>query len=189
MGLSQVELAQSIATEAHAGQKRFGGEPFITHPQAVAASFDRNEDMAVRAAAWLHDVLEDTGRLTGDLRRAGVDEWIIGIVEGLTKKKDEEYTDYILRIAGYQSPEFRKVKIADLKHNLSTLPESSKCIKQKYRLALHILGGKQADEPNLETALERIENELDGTNIEVSGIADWQKEKLREILRKMIRGE
>ncbi len=146
MPLTQLELAQKIATEAHANQKRFGGEPFITHPAAVAAALERDEDEGVRAAAWLHDVLEDTPRLPGDLRRLGVNNWIISIVEGLSKKKDEEYTDYILRIAGYQGPIFRKIKIADIKHNLSTLPESSKCIKQKYRLALHILENMEGED-------------------------------------------
>lgn len=56
-----VEAARKLAQNAHEGQKRKDGAPYITHPERVAKSLtDAGFDDVTIAAAWLHDVLEDT---------------------------------------------------------------------------------------------------------------------------------
>ena len=55
-----IDIAKEIATNAHKGLfRRDGITPYITHPEAVAASLE-GEHPDVIATAWLHDVLEDT---------------------------------------------------------------------------------------------------------------------------------
>ena len=66
-----VRRAYAYAAEAHEGQKRVSGEPYITHPAAVAA-------------ALLHDVPEDTKRTVEDVRREFGEE-IGRLVDGVTK--------------------------------------------------------------------------------------------------------
>lgn len=71
-----VDAAQRYATEAHAGQVREGsGLPYICHPARVVTILCdvRIQDEDVLAAAWLHDVVEDTGQSLTDVReRFGV---------------------------------------------------------------------------------------------------------------------
>jgi (p)ppGpp synthase/HD superfamily hydrolase len=56
-----VEAAKELAQSAHEGQERKGGAPYITHPERVAQLVaDAGFDKVTIAAAWLHDVLEDT---------------------------------------------------------------------------------------------------------------------------------
>lgn len=58
-----IQKADAFAAEAHAGQRRkFGDEPYIEHPRRVERMIrDFTKDPAVRAAALLHDVIEDCG--------------------------------------------------------------------------------------------------------------------------------
>ena len=60
------ERAVEIATAAHEGQSRWGGEPYITHPLAVAKSFGMGR---AKVVAVLHDVIEDTNITEEDLRK------------------------------------------------------------------------------------------------------------------------
>ena len=60
--VKQVNKAYNFACEAHSGQYRSSGDPYVTHPIAVASilsSFRMDEDSL--SAAMLHDVIEDTG--------------------------------------------------------------------------------------------------------------------------------
>ena len=52
-----LEKAEAIAREAHKGQSRLGGEPYISHPEAVVKNV--GDDDALQGIAWLHDVVED----------------------------------------------------------------------------------------------------------------------------------
>ena len=65
-----VDDARRLAEQAHAGQTRKGSDrPYIHHPAEVAAGVAANGGAdAVVAAAWLHDVVEDTGRTLDELR-------------------------------------------------------------------------------------------------------------------------
>ena len=129
-----VEQAEQIARQAHKGQTRWGGEPYIIHPQAVAESVYSETE---KAAAWLHDVLEDTQVTKEELHLQSIPESVIQIVELLTRCKDETYFDHIIKLIKSENQRAINVKLADLQNNMSTLKEGS--LKDKYRLAHYIL--------------------------------------------------
>jgi len=74
-----------FAAEAHQGQKRYSGEPYITHPVTVASMVaDMQLDEEAISAALLHDTIEDTPVTLGNIQQEfGVN--IANLVEGLTK--------------------------------------------------------------------------------------------------------
>ncbi len=82
-----VQSALAFATEAHDGQKRSSGEPFIEHPVATALYLANiNLDSTTLAAALLHDVIEDTGVTKQELEKDfGAD--VARLVDGVTKLK------------------------------------------------------------------------------------------------------
>lgn len=135
------ELAQKIATEAHMGQYRKDMKtPYITHPEAVANSFPVDHEIH-RAIAWLHDVVEDTPLTCTEIFEMGIPQVVVDIVDILTHIKGEDYLTYLLRVKGDRMA--RDVKIADIKHNLSTLEPKNKTMRDKYTLALYILEEKR----------------------------------------------
>lgn len=121
-----------IATEAHKGQFRRDGQThYIQHPIAVAMNFD---NPILKSIAYLHDVLEDTDIEIKDLVEQKIPAVVINIVGVLTKRDDEKYLDYILRVK--QSPFATLVKIKDIKHNYPTTHKSK---QERYDMALYIL--------------------------------------------------
>ncbi|MFQ5459879.1 MAG: RelA/SpoT family protein, partial [Anaerolineae bacterium] len=80
-----VRGAYEMAANAHAGQQRVGGRPYITHPLAVAIILARmGLDPATLAAALLHDVIEDTPVEQDELHRRFGNE-VARLVDGATK--------------------------------------------------------------------------------------------------------
>ena len=139
---TQFELAKEIATKAHEGQFRWDGKtPYIAHPAAIAkAVFIATSDANYAATAFLHDVIEDTPLTIADLRAQGVSEEILTAVDLLTKRDDQDYLAYLLRLKVNQMA--RVVKIEDIKNNMSDLDrKKKKSMYEKYQLALYILGG------------------------------------------------
>jgi Guanosine polyphosphate pyrophosphohydrolases/synthetases len=163
---TQTQLAKEIATRAHEGQTRWDGTPYIVHPAAVAKAVDRklsafwsmlgpaalgdlDEDRVKRqglytmidtatATAWLHDVVEDTPLMIEDLRKAGINDRVLIAVDLLTKRDDEEYLAYLLRLKGNEVA--KVVKIEDIKNNMSDLDKKrKKSMYEKYQLAIYIL--------------------------------------------------
>jgi (p)ppGpp synthase/HD superfamily hydrolase len=140
--------AVEVATLAHKGQKRWGGEPYITHPIAVAEQFSLKDEPRERIAAVLHDVLEDSDVTERELLQ-NFSIIIVDALKVLTHEEGESYADYIMRIREGAKPELedashqiaRRVKMADLKHNLSDLTDAKKHRqrKDKYQLALKLL--------------------------------------------------
>jgi len=133
----QVKLAEEIAREAHKTQfRKFGadkGEPYIVHPERMSAN---TLDPILKAAAWLHDVVEDTSVTAKDLREKGVDDSIVNIVECVTKKDGEPYVDFIRRIC--RSGEYpMMLKDLDIRDNLRSLDKGS--LRDKYELALLVI--------------------------------------------------
>ena len=117
--MSSEQRAIEIATTAHSGQTRWGGEPFIVHPLAVAEAFRYRKDGDYRIVALLHDVVEDGGVTAKQLWEEGFSARVCAAVHILTKVEDEAYDQYIGRLL--DSTELvRRVKIADIEHNLST---------------------------------------------------------------------
>ena len=134
--------AKKIATRAHSGQFRKDGvTPYIVHPAEVARCVAPDEK--AQAAAWLHDVLEDTPTKEADLRKAGIPEDVIAAVKALTKMDPKgdmgSYEKYILGIKA--NPLASKVKIADMLSNLAGDPSEAQ--KKRYALGLNILGHKK----------------------------------------------
>ena len=138
------EKALKMAEEAHKGQLRHDGTtPYISHPRAVADTFIglkeyngiSGED--IRAIALLHDVVEDSNINLWDLICAGFSDKIISIVDILTKRDGITYLDYILRVK--EKPIAKLIKLADIRHNLSTLDPKKKAQRDKYLLAIYIL--------------------------------------------------
>lgn len=133
------DKALEIATLAHKGQKDLAGINYIEHLKKVASFLNSDEE---KAAAYLHDILEDTLLTEKDLLEMGIPNDIVIAVKVLTKEKGETYTKYIERIK--ENKLACKVKIADLKHNmdLSRIPNPSKRDYErlkKYKRALTFL--------------------------------------------------
>ena len=121
-----VRLAAAVAARAHARQhRRDGVTPYITHPEAVALRV-RREPAEVIAAAWLHDVLADTQETPASLRAAGLPEIVVEAVIVLTKEGGS-YEEYLARVRA--NPIARKVKVADMLHNLSDEPTQRQILK------------------------------------------------------------
>lgn len=140
----EMELPQAIvfAADAHRGQVDKGGRPYFLHVMRVAADLSLTTDHECMAGL-LHDVVEDTPVSLEDLRTAGVPAPVVEAVDALSRREGEVYMDYIVRCGA--DPIARKVKIADIKDNLSParmqgLPESEqRSMTKRYQRALGIL--------------------------------------------------
>ncbi|MCL2202679.1 MAG: bifunctional (p)ppGpp synthetase/guanosine-3',5'-bis(diphosphate) 3'-pyrophosphohydrolase [Defluviitaleaceae bacterium] len=131
-----IEEAFTFAREAHKGQMRASGEPFIMHPLAVATILaEMRSDLESIAAGILHDVVEDTPYTIDDIGEGFGDE-IALIVDGVTKLEKIEYVKYSGKVTkeDEQAENYRKMffhmskdirvlllKIADRLHNMRTL--------------------------------------------------------------------
>lgn len=128
--IEQVRLAYRFADQAHLGQMRKNGDPYITHPIAVAQiCTEWKLDAQALAAALMHDVLEDCGVSKQDMtERFGVA--IAELVDGLTKLDKLEFDSREQN----QAESFRKmllamardvrvilIKLADRTHNMRTM--------------------------------------------------------------------
>ena len=121
--MKMANIALEIAISAHKGQKDLGGRDYIEHPKAVANLLETDEEKTI---GYLHDVLEDTSITEEDLVTMGISSEIVSAIKVLTKKRGEPYTEYIERVK--ENELARKVKIADLQHNmdLSRIPNPTK---------------------------------------------------------------
>lgn len=136
--------AVEIARQAHEGQTRWDGSPYITHPLAVSEAFDLGLQPREKITAVLHDVLEDS-EITYKELVGNFGVTIADAVRQLTHPKRTSYADYIVNIRNEAVENFsaiaRDVKMADLRHNLSDLndPKAHKQRRDKYQLALKLL--------------------------------------------------
>lgn len=113
--LAYAKAARHFSKDAHSGQKfkRAAGQ-FDQHPLHVGNQFP--DDPLCAAAGYLHDVIENTNFTIDHLREMGFDERVVHAVDLLTFKKDQLYLDYIMALA--HDTIARKVKMADIRHNL-----------------------------------------------------------------------
>jgi guanosine-3',5'-bis(diphosphate) 3'-pyrophosphohydrolase len=128
--IERVRGAYAVGARAHASQKRKSGEPYITHPLAVAMILaGLRLDAETIIAAILHDTLEDTG-LTRVQLETGFGPIVTELVDGVTKL---ERVDFASRLEA-DAESFRKmllamardlrvilIKLADRLHNMRTL--------------------------------------------------------------------
>ena len=128
--LSQVEKAYRFAVEAHAPQHRASGEPYITHPLAVAQVLaELGLDPIAVQAALLHDIPEDTEYSMADVEeRFGAE--VAHLVDGVTKLSkfsarthEEQQAENIRKMFLAMAEDIRVVliKLADRLHNMRTL--------------------------------------------------------------------
>ncbi len=128
--VEQVRLAYRFADEAHLGQMRKNGDPYITHPIAVAQMCTEWKlDAQALAAALMHDAMEDCGVTKQELvERFGSP--VAELVDGLTKLDKLEFDSREQN----QAESFRKmllamardvrvilIKLADRTHNMRTM--------------------------------------------------------------------
>jgi len=128
--LGLVEAAYRVAADAHASQTRSSGEPYITHPIAVAhIVLDMQLDSLSVMAALLHDVLEDTKTSREDLVESFGDE-VASIVDGLSKlnylefkSKEEAQAESFRKMLLAMVSDIRVIliKLADRLHNMRTI--------------------------------------------------------------------
>lgn len=135
------KIAMQISFDAHKDCKDRGGAPYIFHPMHIAEQMQTEEEICV---ALLHDVIEDSDITAEQLADAGFSSDVVTAVVLLTHSADEPYFAYIERIKG--CPLAKKVKIADLRHNLDTtrLKWQNESVYErlgKYRQALAMLTG------------------------------------------------
>lgn len=109
----QTKKALKLMTEKHAGQKDRSGLPYILHPFHVAEQMTDEESTV---AALLHDVVEDTDTTFEELEEAGFSDRVIKTLKLLTHEEGTDYYDYVRKIG--EDPLARKVKLADLQHNM-----------------------------------------------------------------------
>lgn len=125
-----------LAVEAHKGQKDRYGRPYILHPLHLMAQMDTEEEMMT---AVLHDVVEDTDYTLADLREMGLPDAVVVAVGLLTHDKEAvPYDEYVRHLK--PNPIAKKVKLADLQHNmdirrLRSVEEKDAVRLEKYRRA------------------------------------------------------
>ena len=125
-----IKRAYYFAEQAHEGQRRRSGEPYVTHPLAVAGILaDMHMDHQSLMAAMLHDVIEDTGIGKAALE-AQFGDAVAELVDGVSKltrieseSRAEAQAENFQKMALAMARDIRVilVKLADRLHNMRTL--------------------------------------------------------------------
>lgn len=128
--VADIQRAYVLAHDAHDGQMRSSGDPYITHPVAVAGILaDMRLDRETIMAALLHDVIEDTDYDKDDLTRE-FGETVGELVEGVSKldkiqfstKQEAQAENFRkMMMAMVQDIRVILIKLADRTHNMRTL--------------------------------------------------------------------
>ncbi|MDI9915853.1 RelA/SpoT family protein [Rhodococcus sp. IEGM 1379] len=126
--LALLQRAYDVAEERHSSQRRKSGDPYITHPLAVASILaELGMDTTTLVAALLHDTVEDTGYSLEELTRDFGDE-VAHLVDGVTKLDKvvlgtaaEGETIRKMIIAMARDPRVLVIKVADRLHNMRTM--------------------------------------------------------------------
>lgn len=150
-----VTKAELFATDAHRGQKRkYTGENYIVHPAEVVGiveSVPHTKEML--AAAWLHDVVEDTDWLIEDIKWefghsvGSLVDWLTDVSkpsDGNRERRKQIDREHIAKAP----PEAKTIKLADLISNSRSIvqhdPDFAKIYMREKELLMHsLLGGDQ----------------------------------------------
>ncbi|MBQ7235860.1 MAG: bifunctional (p)ppGpp synthetase/guanosine-3',5'-bis(diphosphate) 3'-pyrophosphohydrolase [Clostridia bacterium] len=143
---AMLKRAYDFARKAHVNQKRASGEEYFIHPCTVAGILiDLGLDAATVAAAFLHDVIEDTPVSEGDIKKEFGDE-VLELVVGVTKlekiqfhSKEEEQAENFRKIFVAMAKDIRVIiiKLADRLHNMRSLNFLS--VERQQRMARETL--------------------------------------------------
>lgn len=112
--------AREFARQAHTGQRDKAGRDYFDGHLVPIASAAQVFGPDVVAAAWLHDVLEDTAATAEDLARAGIPTHVIAGVESVTRRPGESYSELIQRACTDGVGRF--VKLVDNAWNITANP-------------------------------------------------------------------
>ena len=143
---AQLRRAWAVGAAAHAGQTRKSGEPYITHPVAVAQVLaEQGLDVETLVAAILHDTIEDTPLSRQDLATQ-FGETVAELVDGVTKldklrfaDRQEAAAESFRKMLLAMSRDLRVIliKLADRLHNMRTLGAQS--AEARRRIAIETL--------------------------------------------------
>ncbi len=141
-----LKKAYEFSKKAHENQKRASGEEYFIHPCTVAGILmELGLDAATVAAAFLHDVIEDTPVSEGDIKKEFGEE-VLELVVGVTKlekirfhSKEEEQAENFRKIFVAMAKDIRVIiiKLADRLHNMRSLNFLS--IERQQRMARETL--------------------------------------------------
>ena len=206
--LELIQHAYVYAATAHAGQMRLSGEPYLSHPLAVAYTLaEMGFDEPTIAAGLLHDTVEDTKATIEEIDE-NFGEEVADIVDGVTKislipfeNKEEAQAENIRKMILAMSHDMRvlMVKLADRLHNMGTL-DFQKAHKQRRiaqetmdiyaplanRLGLNVMKRRLEDlsfkylRPDV---YNQIDHWLDSHQVVEKHIIDNVVEMLRDLLK------
>lgn len=138
-------IAESIARTAHAGQTDKLGVDYIEHPARVAQRVQQYDaSPEATAAAWLHDVVEDTEYTPAELSAAGIPDVVVDAVMLLSKTPGQTLEEYCAGVR--ESSLALAVKRADIEDNTDPartagLPDATReRLAEKYRRTTALLG-------------------------------------------------
>ena len=137
-----IKKAINIAFKAHEGQYDKGGYPYIMHPLHLAEEMTTENEVIT---ALLHDVLEDSEISLDFIKEQGFSEDVTNALVSLTRRKDEEYSEYIKRIKNTGGIAL-SVKKADLRHNMALGRLENLTEKDKERLIKYKVSYKELTE-------------------------------------------
>lgn len=110
-----LEDAILLAVQAHKGKTDRYGAPFILHPLRVMLRLESDTEKTVGV---LHDIVEKTPLTLETLRASGYSEEVLQALDGVTRRSDETYEEFVKRSAA--DPLAKRVKVADLEDNIDT---------------------------------------------------------------------
>ena len=157
--LDLVERAKALAKESHEGLTDKHGYPYFEHLERVAVLVTRfatavesvtpsgpetSEIDIYVAAAYLHDIIEDTEVTEGDLRIEFRHDELIEVVKILTREEGGVYSDYIMSIkksTGKIGEIARVVKLADLFDHLMGPYPCPESLVSRYEKSIYTLSG------------------------------------------------
>ena len=164
----RVLRALEFATKKHKGQKRIGGDDYITHPVAVCEMLKKQgygEDYQI--AGLFHDLLEDTDATEEEILEFG-NEKILTAVKLLTKQKGYNMAEYVSAIKNNEIA--LKVKTADRLHNLQCAIVTDAEFKRKY--ILETIDWYLDFSLEIKKAVKRLAESLDSPITELSFLYD-----------------
>ena len=194
--IEYIKKAYAIAREAHEGQFRRSGEPYIIHPVQVAKIlYELGMDSESMIAALLHDVVEDT-ELTKDDVKKDFGEDVAELVEGVTKlgkvplfTKEEQQAENVRKMLMAMSQDIRVIiiKLADRIHNMRTLAfmrphkrrEKAQETLEIYAPIAHRLGIRGVKEELEDLAISYLDP---GAYKEIQTLLEQQQSKRKEYL-------
>ena len=203
--ISMIEKAYHIADEAHKGQLRKSGEPYIIHPLCVAIILaDLELDKESIVAGLLHDVVEDTVMTPEEIKQEFGEEVEV-IVDGVTKltqlsykvDKVEEQAENLRKMFLAMAKDLRVilVKLADRLHNMRTLkymkPEKQKEKAREtmeiYAPIAHRLGISKIKVELDDLSLKYLEPEVYYDLVEKIALRKSEREKFVQSIVKDVR--